>query len=177
MIIELLKWKTVGLQLKFDANRHREFSLCYFHNRCGHPPQLVLELLKQEPATHLHLEQRSKMPGALHPLSLYAFIVQCLGSVAHFSISRPLSLTPDIYPYISSTAISEHIARFQFEKLDVPSYNVCQLRLAFWFLLTLLLSCLYLLLYTNCTRCNYWYHHSLYSFNKDDLSHPELSLI
>jgi hypothetical protein len=51
--------------------------------------------------------------------------------VAPFSNSRPLSLTSDIYPYISLTAISECIARFQFEKLDVPSCNVCHLRLAF----------------------------------------------
>jgi hypothetical protein len=56
-------------------------------------------------------------------------------------ISRPLPMTPNIYLYISVTALSHCIARFQFQTLDIPSYSVCQATNAFWLLSTLLLSC------------------------------------
>jgi hypothetical protein len=71
-----------------------------------------VELLELEAATILHIGQRSKISGALYPLSLHAFTELCLVSVALPSYFKT-SIT-DLY--ISLTAIFEYIAGFQLEK-------------------------------------------------------------
>jgi hypothetical protein len=79
-----------------------QFSLCLSHNSCGHL-QLTVELLEHEAAASLDLEQRSRVSGALYPLSLLAFTELCLVSMP-LPVYLKTSITGPTYlslPYLS----------------------------------------------------------------------------